>query len=157
MDKTKIASIALEARKQTDEYLASRIVAPEDWAHADDLEFATRFLARVREEEEKDAVAVVDECDECQFAEILPNVNVRVGDKLFLHPQEESNDVAIALLRSALIGLIGADTEDELKQMEAVIRTLPAPEADKTVSINAIHALLATIPKPPAAKEQAND
>ena len=59
-----------------------------------------------------------------------------------------------ARLRSALVGLIGADSEQELRQMEATMRLLPAPEEDKAVSINAIHALLATLPvnagnKPP--------
>ena len=49
-------------------------------------------------------------------------------------------------LRSALVGLIGADSEQELRQMEATMRLLPAPEEDKAVSINAIHALLATLP-----------
>jgi hypothetical protein len=52
----------------------------------------------------------------------------------------------IAMLRGALVGLIGADTESELVCMEATMRLLPAPEADKAVSINAIQALLATIP-----------
>jgi len=52
----------------------------------------------------------------------------------------------IALLRSALVGLIGADTEQELREMEAMMRLLPAPEADKIASINAIQALLATLP-----------
>lgn len=51
-----------------------------------------------------------------------------------------------AMLRAALIGLVGADTADELKGMEATMRILPAPEADKAVTINAIHALLATMP-----------
>ena len=51
-----------------------------------------------------------------------------------------------ALLRSALVGLIGADTEQELREMEAMMRLLPAPEADKVVSINGIRALLATLP-----------
>ena len=51
-----------------------------------------------------------------------------------------------ARLRSALVGLIGADNEQELRQMEATMRLLPAPEEDKAVSINAIHALLATLP-----------
>ena len=51
-----------------------------------------------------------------------------------------------ARLRSALVGLIGADSEQELRQMEATMRLLPAPEEDKAVSINAIHALLATLP-----------
>lgn len=50
------------------------------------------------------------------------------------------------MLRSALVGLIGADTEPELRQMAETMRMLPAPEADKAVSINAIHALLATMP-----------
>ncbi len=51
----------------------------------------------------------------------------------------------IARLRAALVGLIGADGEDDLRQMEAAMRMLPVPEEDKAVSINAIHALLATM------------
>ncbi len=54
------------------------------------------------------------------------------------------NDVT--LLRTALIGLIGAETEAELRQMEVIMRTLPMPDADRAASINAIHALLATMP-----------
>lgn len=61
------------------------------------------------------------------------------------HPMRKA-EADIALLRSALVGLIGFDTEAELGQMEATIRLLPAPEADKAISINAIHALLATMP-----------
>lgn len=52
----------------------------------------------------------------------------------------------VAMLRAALVGLIGADTEAELRQMEAIMRTLPMPDADRAASINAIHALLATMP-----------
>ena len=52
----------------------------------------------------------------------------------------------IARLRASLVGLIGADTEPELRQMEVAMRMLPAPDEDKAVSINAIHALLATMP-----------
>ena len=58
-----------------------------------------------------------------------------------IHRLTEDNE----LLRSALAGLIGADTETELRQMEVAMRLLPAPDADKAVSINAIHALLATM------------
>lgn len=47
-------------------------------------------------------------------------------------------------LRAALIALVGAETEDELRQMEAVIRLSPIPDSDKTAMINAIHALLET-------------
>lgn len=67
--------------------------------------------------------------------------HIRVCEK---HPMRKA-EADIALLRSALSGLIGADTEDELRQMEATMRMLPAPEEDKAVSINAIHALLATM------------
>ncbi|MGL5841194.1 MAG: hypothetical protein ACRCYK_05215 [Aeromonas hydrophila] len=58
------------------------------------------------------------------------------------------NDVIqdVTLLRSALAGLIGAETEAELRQMEVIMRTLPMPDADRAASINAIHALLATMP-----------
>lgn len=61
------------------------------------------------------------------------------------HPMRKA-EADIALLRSALVGLIGADTEQELREMEAMMRLLPAPEADKVVSINGIRALLATLP-----------
>lgn len=60
------------------------------------------------------------------------------------HPLRKA-EADIALLRSALAGLIGVNTEAELRQMEVVMRSLPAPDADKAVSINAIHSLLATI------------
>jgi hypothetical protein len=52
----------------------------------------------------------------------------------------------VAMLRSALAGLIGADTEAELHQMEAIMRTISITDADRAASINAIHALLATMP-----------
>ena len=68
--------------------------------------------------------------------------HIRVCDK---HPMRKAEG-DIATLRAALVGLIGADTEQELREMEATMRLLPAPEADKAVSINAIHALLATMP-----------
>jgi hypothetical protein len=61
------------------------------------------------------------------------------------HPMRKA-EADIALLRAALAGLIGSDTEAELRQMEATMRLLPAPEEDKAVSINAIHALLSTMP-----------
>ena len=61
------------------------------------------------------------------------------------HPMRKAQ-ADVAMLRSALVGLIGADTEQELREMEAMMRLLPAPEADKVVSINGIRALLATLP-----------
>lgn len=62
------------------------------------------------------------------------------------HPLRKAEE-DIFLLRSALIGLIGVDSETELRQMEAFFRSAPVPDSDKAVSINAIHALLATSPK----------
>lgn len=67
--------------------------------------------------------------------------HIKVCEK---HPMRKAES-DISLLRSALVGLIGADTEPELKNMEAAMRMLPAPDEDKAVSINAIHALLATM------------
>lgn len=55
------------------------------------------------------------------------------------------NTEKIEKLRSALKGLVGASTKQELDTMELIMRTLPAPEADKTALINAIHALLETM------------
>jgi len=41
---------------------------------------------------------------------------------------------------------VGASDKAELEQMELAVRVMPAPEADKIASLNAIHALLATLP-----------
>lgn len=49
-------------------------------------------------------------------------------------------------LRAALVGLVGVDGREELEAMEAMMRLLPAPAADKAVTIDAIHALIATLP-----------
>ena len=45
-------------------------------------------------------------------------------------------------IKKALTGLIGAETKEELEQLELGIRLSPAPDSDKAVMINAIHALL---------------
>lgn len=60
------------------------------------------------------------------------------------HPLRKA-EADIKLLRSALVGLIGVSSESELREMEVLMRSLPVPDADKAVSINAIHALLSTI------------
>jgi hypothetical protein len=49
-------------------------------------------------------------------------------------------------LRAALVALIGVDGKAELEQMEAVMRLMPAPAEDKAASVDAIHALIATLP-----------
>ena len=61
------------------------------------------------------------------------------------HPLRKA-EADIALLRGALAGLVGASDKAELEQLELVMRTVAAPDADKAASLNAIHALLATLP-----------
>jgi hypothetical protein len=48
-------------------------------------------------------------------------------------------------LRAALAAIVGASTREELEPMEAVIRAMPMPLEDRAASIDAIHALLATL------------
>jgi len=62
------------------------------------------------------------------------------------HPMRKA-EADILELRKALVGLVGADTKEELEKMEIAMRLLPAPDEDKAASINAIHALLKTMPK----------
>lgn len=59
------------------------------------------------------------------------------------HPMRKA-EADIKMLRAALVGLIGAESVADLRVMEVAMRTLPAPDEDKAVSINAIHALITT-------------
>lgn len=63
--------------------------------------------------------------------------HIKVCDK---HPMRES-EARIERLRNALAGLVGAETAEELDQIEVAMRLMPAPDEDKRVSLNAIHAL----------------
>lgn len=71
--------------------------------------------------------------------------------KALSQPQPQADANTVALLRSALVGLVGADSEVELREIEASMRRIPAPEAGKAVFSNAIQALLTTMPKTEAA------
>ena len=68
--------------------------------------------------------------------------HIRVCPK---HPMRKA-EADIALLRGAMADLIGASDNAELEQMELAMRLLAAPESDKIASLNAIHAMLATLP-----------
>lgn len=68
--------------------------------------------------------------------------HIRICEK---HPLRKA-EKDISLLRSALTGLIGAETKEGLEMLKATMRLLPAPEDTKAVSINAINALLSTMP-----------
>ncbi len=61
------------------------------------------------------------------------------------HPMREAEE-KISILRRALVGLVGVDGADQLNEMEAIMRLMPAPMADKAASIDAIHALRTTLP-----------
>ena len=67
--------------------------------------------------------------------------HIKVCEK---HPMRQA-EATISKLRSALEGLVGVSTKEELEKMELILRSVPAPEADKVTSINAIHALLEMI------------
>lgn len=63
--------------------------------------------------------------------------HISICDK---HPMREA-ERKIKKLKSALMGLIGVESSEELDQMEIAMRTIPAPESDKIAAINAIDAL----------------
>ncbi len=67
------------------------------------------------------------------------------------HPMREAEGKIIKL-RAALIGLVGAESIEELNQMEAIVRSASAPNVDKTAIINAIQALRETAEKASATK-----
>lgn len=54
--------------------------------------------------------------------------------------------MSAAILRAALVGLVGVDGREDLEQLEVVMRQMPVPVADKAATVDAIHALLATLP-----------
>jgi len=57
------------------------------------------------------------------------------------------------MLRAALVKLVGVDGREELEAMEAMMRLMHAPAEDKAATIDAIHALIATLAAPaPAAR-----
>ncbi len=67
--------------------------------------------------------------------------HIRVCEKHPMRKLEADN----TKLRSALVGLVGAETHEELAAMEASIRVLPVPDEDRGCTINAIRALRETI------------
>jgi hypothetical protein len=61
-------------------------------------------------------------------------------------PVSQDDKATIVQLRSALAGLMGVDGSEELKRMEVIVRSAEVPAKDKAVTIDAIHALLDTLP-----------
>lgn len=60
------------------------------------------------------------------------------------HPLREA-EIRLKRLGKALADLVDARTKDELDAMEGAMRIMPGIEADKSVGINAIHALQAEL------------
>jgi hypothetical protein len=50
-------------------------------------------------------------------------------------------------LRAALVGVVGVSTREECEAMEVAVRSMPACDEDKAVTLNAIHALRDTAPE----------
>jgi hypothetical protein len=75
-------------------------------------------------------------------AEILTE-HIKICEK---HPMRKA-EATIKKLRNAIIGIIGAESLAELSAMEIYIRTCDAPDSDKAFTINAIHALMETLPE----------
>ena len=50
-------------------------------------------------------------------------------------------------LRNALVGIVGADEEVELKVISSIVATSSAPSEDKFALLEAIKVLLGTLPK----------
>ena len=73
-------------------------------------------------------------------AKILTD-HIRVCEK---HPMRQL-EAEKALLRAALVKLVGVDGAKELDQMEGVIRLTPAPMEDKAAILDAIAALRKTL------------
>lgn len=59
------------------------------------------------------------------------------------HPMKKISDEH-AMLRKALVGLVGSDDPKELELIEGTIRVMPVPDVDRMNTINAIQALLQT-------------
>jgi hypothetical protein len=57
------------------------------------------------------------------------------------HPMRGA-EARIEKLRKALVGLVGAETKEELEVMLSTTRVMPGIEEDRVVAINAIQALL---------------
>lgn len=93
------------------------------------------------------------ECGEDYAAELnRPRQPViELPDKHPLRIRAEKAERERGQLRAALVGLVGVDGRTELEQIEAVMRLMPAPAQDKAATIDAIHALLATMDEPQAA------
>ncbi len=89
-------------------------------------------------------------CNECgdEYEAEINAPRIELPDKHPFRIRAEKAEKERDQLRAALVGLVGADGREELDAMEGVMRLLPAPAADKAVTIDAIHALIATLSEP---------
>lgn len=77
---------------------------------------------------------------------VCGDVSIREGIDAILAKAEQAERER-DMLRTALAGIVGASDPSELEAMEAAVRMMSAPADDKARSIDAIHALLATVTK----------
>ncbi len=88
----------------------------------------------------------IDEISELAPSPLTPHGRDCVRTILLAFAAHVKHQTRVEPIRSALAGLVGADGKEELEQMEAVMRAMPAPAQDKAVTIDAIHALIASLP-----------
>lgn len=67
--------------------------------------------------------------------------HIKVCDK---HPMRKA-ETTISRLREALVGLVGEEDPETLREMQAFLIKAPVCAADKLVTINAINALIKTM------------
>jgi len=68
--------------------------------------------------------------------------HIKVCEKHPMRKLEEDNKT----LRKALADFVGAESKEELDEMELVLRVMRGHEVDKINALNAIHALRVTAP-----------
>jgi hypothetical protein len=76
-----------------------------------------------------------------------PQYDQHDADVYYLMQEKRAAEKQRDQLRSALVGLVGVDGRADLEQMEAMMRMVPQPAQDRAATIDAVHALIATLPE----------
>lgn len=104
-------------------------------------------MEHVAEEWEPLLSAARDALRNYQYGNGSPILAKEIADKIDRQLEIQKSTVEpppYNKLRAALVGLVGVGTVDELRQLEATLRLMPAPAEDKAAMIDAIHVLIET-------------
>lgn len=108
-------------------------------AGATPAEYPRGFAQMIQDQ--RDAASALEAHGASRFDQPI----IELPDKHPLRIRAEKAEKERDMLRSALVGLVGVDGKDDLESMEGVMRLMPAPAQDKAMTIDAIHALIATL------------